>query len=124
MNTPAVISLTLGVVLIGALAAFMRKGYENLGPNSAVGIRTKATKASPAAWRVGHEAASPFLMAAVITAVTVVVLTIGATIASALSDSTVTDHAAVAIPAIGLAVEVVILILATAQADKAAKSAR
>ncbi|WP_243791818.1 SdpI family protein [Saccharopolyspora gloriosae] len=58
----------------------------NLGRNPAIGIRTRATKSSDAAWKAGHLAAGPWLMAAARTgysggAVTVVLalllLTIG-----------------------------------------------
>src|SRR5690606_18803506 len=40
---------------------------DDLGPNRMVGIKTKATLASDDAWRAGHAAAQPALLATAVT---------------------------------------------------------
>jgi len=61
-----VYSAVVGLFLIGALFivfSFAMRG-EGLSRNRAVGIRTKATLASDAAWQRGHNAASPWVLSA------------------------------------------------------------
>lgn len=59
-------SAVVGLLLVGALFivfSFAMRG-EGIGRNRAVGIRTKATLASDAAWQRGHHAASPWVLSA------------------------------------------------------------
>ena len=59
-------SAVVGLLLIGTLLivfSFAMRG-ENVGRNRAVGIRTKATLASDAAWQRGHNAAAPWVLSA------------------------------------------------------------
>lgn len=59
----------LAVVLAVAAASLLQYamtqqgGTDGMGPNRLVGIRTKATLASDEAWRAGHAAAQPWLLA-------------------------------------------------------------
>lgn len=124
MNAPAIMSLTMGVVLIGALCALSRSRIADLGPNSVIGLKTKATTASPEAWRIGHEAASSLLRAALITATVVVAVTVGASMVSVLSGSAIATGLAVTVPAVGLGVQAILMVLATVRADKAARTVR
>ncbi|GGG27829.1 hypothetical protein GCM10007304_47070 [Rhodococcoides trifolii] len=124
MNAPAILSLTLGVVLIGALCALSRNQVADLGPNSVIGLKTKATTASPEGWRIGHEAASSLLRAALITATVVVAVTAGTSVVSVVSGSGTAAGLAVTVPAVGLGVQAILMVLATVRADKAARTAR
>jgi uncharacterized membrane protein len=59
-------SAVVGLLLIGALFIifFFAMRGEGLSRNRAVGIRTKATLASDAAWQRGHNAAAPWVLSA------------------------------------------------------------
>lgn len=62
------VTVTLFVVSLTVLmTALVTKGPDQ-EPNSIIGIKTRATKASKAAWVAGHRAAYPFMMAALLTA--------------------------------------------------------
>ncbi|MEV8157238.1 SdpI family protein [Kocuria salsicia] len=56
----ALIGIVMSVVVLGILFMVTRMGASGeMGRNGAVGIRTRATKRSDAAWRAGHAAALP-----------------------------------------------------------------
>lgn len=56
----ALIGIVMSVVVLGILFMVIRMGASGeMGRNGAVGIRTRATKRSDAAWRAGHAAALP-----------------------------------------------------------------
>ena len=61
----ALIGIVMSVVVLGILFVVTRMGASGeMGRNGAVGIRTKATKRSDAAWRAGHAAALPVVRTA------------------------------------------------------------
>jgi peptidoglycan biosynthesis protein MviN/MurJ (putative lipid II flippase) len=71
------VQLSVGLVTIAlvcqATASMVRT--RSLPPNGLVGIKTRATRASPEAWWAGHDAARPVLLTtAVMCAATVVTL--------------------------------------------------
>ena len=85
-----------------------------LGPNDVAGIRTRATKASDAAWRAGHGAALPFLAPAVPVAVAVVVLAVTVQLVGG-------GTWGVAVAAVGFAAELGIVLRSAWVADRAAR---
>ncbi len=93
-------------------------GSGSIGPNQLMGIRTRATKASPAAWAVAHEAALPWvrrtgLVAVGVSAVGTAVLAAGGRPATTVVGTVLALS--------GYAVLVVGLVLAATVADRAAR---
>lgn len=119
MDTPDLLGLTVSMaattLLVAAVAGLLPRivGDE---PNPVVGIRTKATMSSPAAWQVAHNAARPYLVRTVWSAV--VGLVVQASIGVAAGFGSVAS-AAVAV-AVFVAVFVV-LIYAALKGNAAAK---
>lgn len=94
-------------------------GNGSLDANSAVGLRTKATKASSTAWREGHQAARPLLIAAAIPGMVGAVTTLALLVV--VPDSLSEGLAGVAIPVAALVAALALLISSGIQADKKAK---
>lgn len=87
--------------------------------NSAVGIRTRATRSSDAAWTAGHQAASPLLMATALTGYAVGLISLLVAIGCMATD---TQGAAPLIIALsGDAVVIALLAFATSKANRAAR---
>ncbi|MBY6539330.1 SdpI family protein [Rhodococcus sp. BP-349] len=120
MEPAPVLSLLVGVVLLGSLSWVMRKQGANVDVNSAVGLRTKATMASRDAWRAGHRAAAAHLLAVGVTAVVVVGVTTTLWLIASLTEADI-GPAVVSVPAVGLAVQAVVLVAATVRADRVAE---
>lgn len=61
--------LVLGICVVAGIAHYIRIATQRriLDRNAALGIRTRATSRSDAAWHTGHVAASPWLLTAAIT---------------------------------------------------------
>lgn len=61
--------LGVGLAAIAAVIHLVSRSAVrgDLDRNGAVGIRTRATRASDLAWRSGHQAAAPWLLAASVT---------------------------------------------------------
>ncbi|WP_300681462.1 SdpI family protein [Nocardioides sp.] len=110
-----IVALTLTVVC-AAMWAMTRSG--RLGLNPLVGIRTRATMASPEAWRRGHLAAQPALVAAVRVGIVGLVL-------AGLARLVLPTSASVVAAVIGLLAALVpfgLLLYGTLLADRAARS--
>ncbi|WP_155957045.1 MULTISPECIES: SdpI family protein [unclassified Rhodococcus (in: high G+C Gram-positive bacteria)] len=120
MEPAPVLSLLVGVVLLGSLSLVMRTPGTNVDVNSAVGLRTKATTASRDAWRAGHRAAAAHFLAVGVIAVVVVVLTSTLWLIASITEADI-GPAVVSVPAAGLAVQAVILVAATVRADRVAR---
>lgn len=118
----AYISLVVAVALlaaaIGAVAGASSRG--TLARNDAVGIRTKATKSSDAAWDAGHRAAVPAMRAtAWFGAATVL---IGVVVAFIVRPGE-TPGAEITVPVVGFLGEIVGTVAAARVADRAARTA-
>lgn len=60
-------TITLGILLV----IFSKYAGHTTEPNSAIGIRTKATLSSKESWVAGHRAAKPWILTAGISAILV-----------------------------------------------------
>lgn len=105
-----------GTVLLPAvtLPLTRRAADGRLGLNDLAGIRTRATKSSDAAWRVGHAAALPVLAPAVPVAAVVVVLAVAAQVLAG-------GMWGFGIAAAGFVAEMVIVLRSAWVADRAAR---
>lgn len=88
--------------------------------NSGMGLRTKATKTSDAAWTTGHLAAAPALLTSAVTGG--VAGLVGGTWAATLLASSSSSPAALIVAGCGYVAFLGLLSFATAKADRAARS--
>lgn len=65
-DVAGLVSAAFGLLALGAVMLHVRNSTASgaLGRNGVIGIRTKVTKSSDLAWKVGHRAAGPWLLAA------------------------------------------------------------
>lgn len=65
-DVAGLVSAAFGLLALGAVMLYVRNSTASgaLGRNGVIGIRTKVTKSSDLAWKVGHRAAGPWLLAA------------------------------------------------------------
>ncbi|MFN8074563.1 MAG: hypothetical protein U0Q15_03960 [Kineosporiaceae bacterium] len=110
--------LAMSGALLGVRALARRGQLDRLGP---LGIRTKATQASEAAWVAGHRAADRWLLAAGACGVAFTVAGIAAAVALAVADRA--GPAVMAVPAAGYVVVLALLARATVVASRAARQA-
>ncbi|MFJ9553902.1 SdpI family protein [Nocardiopsis sp. NPDC101807] len=112
------VSVLFGVVGVSAVCiAVTRSGSDGRLPRDvAVGIRTRHTTASEAAWRAGHTAALPQVAATAWVAAATVVLAVLAQLSLGGGWGVVAGLG-------GMACEVIVLVRATMTADRAARSA-
>ncbi|MEU6128020.1 SdpI family protein [Saccharopolyspora sp. NPDC047091] len=89
--------------------------------NNFVGIRTRATQASDAAWAAGHRAAEPRMLQAARTGYAAGVLTAAATAAQVLG--VVPLPVALAVPTLGLVLLLVFALHGAVVANRAARAA-
>lgn len=111
-----IVSMLFVTVLLPAVSLPLtrRAADGRLGLNDLAGIRTRATKSSDEAWRVGHAAALPVLAPAVPVAVVVVVLAVAAQVLAG-------GMWGFAVGAAGFVAEMVILLRSAWVADRAAR---
>ena len=115
----ALIPLMFGVLMIPAVTVpLVRLGAEGGSePNGVAGIRTRHTRASPAAWVAGHAAALPRVRRMVPVAVIASLAAVGAQIAAGGSWGMVVAGA-------GLVVEMALLLSSVPLANAAARAAQ
>ncbi|WP_431695963.1 SdpI family protein [Kocuria rhizophila] len=114
----ALISIVSSLVVIAILYGVTRAGATGgMGRNSAVGIRTRATKRSDAAWQAGHAAALPVVR---ILCLALLVLDVGCGALVLLGPTVLVPWLGL-IPAAGIVVAAVITSRAAAQGADAAQ---
>ena len=114
------LSLGVGLVFLSLIIHFVRNEAVSgrLDRNSAIGIRTKATRSSDAAWLAGHRAAGPWLL---VTAITGYVAGLTAIVIAVTLMATEGDNLAVMIvPLAGFVAVIALLITAASKADSSA----
>ncbi|RKN04612.1 SdpI family protein [Streptomyces radicis] len=114
----ALLSAAIGLAMLSALTHFIRNAAAEgtLERNGAIGLRTRVTRSSDAAWRAGHRAAGPWLLACAVTGYAMAAGTAAGAVA-AMSGGSV--HPAFwTCPATGFVAVVALLIAATAVADR------
>ncbi|MDO4760790.1 MAG: SdpI family protein [Corynebacterium sp.] len=116
------INLVVGLVLFAGLGAFMATAIRNntLVRNEALGIRTKATLASDAAWRAGHEAARPYLHGVVVVGLVGAGVSLAA-LPFALSDGEFVQWGLYALPVVSFVIQIMMFIWSAQKANAAAK---
>ncbi|GHH40949.1 SdpI family protein [Streptomyces candidus] len=112
-----------GLLWMGVMVHLVRNHVTKggMGRNSAIGIRTRATTSSDAAWEAGHAAAAPLLTATCRAAYTAGALTWVSVPVLTLSGRA--TPAVVALPACGTVAVVVLLAVAAGRANAAARAA-
>ncbi|QHY97543.1 hypothetical protein SSPS47_20785 [Streptomyces sp. S4.7] len=112
----------VGLVMLGVLIHYVRNQVAagKIRRNSAIGIRTKATMSSDAAWEAGHAAAAPLLAVTFLTAYALGAITVLIGLVSALGD--IDDAAVLVVPLGGILVFLGLLSTAAARANAAARA--
>lgn len=112
------ITAGVGIVFVSGFMHYVKSATENgsLDRNSAVGIRTRITTASDAAWRSGHRAAGPWLLSGAFTGYFITFLSLASAVYGMTSGGV--GDAFMLIPGTGFLVLVVILVVAAIIADK------
>lgn len=111
----------LGMVVIAAVCGLLARmtRLHQLEPNGVIGLRTKATRSSPAAWQRGHDAARPWVLAAAGAAIGAGVIFV---LVGALSGASTADEA---VPTwsilVGYVAVSAVVVAAGVVADRAAK---
>ncbi|MCT1464752.1 SdpI family protein [Corynebacterium sanguinis] len=115
--------LVVGALLLSLLSAGMAKATKNgsLERNEAIGIRTKATLSSNAAWNEGHKAAIPYLNAVSITGFVGALFSVMALLFSKPHDGSVTGWQ-YTLPIATLVAQIIILLWSASKANQRAKS--
>lgn len=122
MDPAGAVTAGLGLILLSGMVQVLRiqTSGGHLERNCALGIRTKATKASDSAWLAGHRAAGPWLQAATLTGYGAAVVSLG----SSLVLLTVREQSAVplVVALTGCVAVVVLLLVSTGKANEAARA--
>ncbi|WP_329035079.1 SdpI family protein [Streptomyces sp. NBC_01725] len=108
--------------MLGVLIHYVRNQVAagKIRRNSAIGIRTKATMSSDAAWEAGHARAAPLLAVTFVTAYALGAITVLIGLVSALAD--IDDAAVLVVPLGGILVFLGLLSTAAARANAAARA--
>ena len=117
------LSLSVGLVFLSLVIHFVSKAAVSgkLDRNSAIGIRTKATRSSDSAWLAGHRAAGPLLF---VTAITGYGAGLTSIVIAVTAMATEGDNPAVMVaPIVGYVAVVTLLITAASVANSSARSA-
>ncbi|MFI9629721.1 SdpI family protein [Streptomyces sp. NPDC052042] len=112
------VSILFGVIVVSAASTWTaRAGAKGeLTRNGSVGLRTRHTQTSDSAWQAGHAAALPLLTRTVWVAVITIVL-------AALVQLSSGGPWGILVGVCGMVVEVIMLVVATRAANRAAKDA-
>ncbi|MBV7295568.1 SdpI family protein [Corynebacterium sp. TAE3-ERU12] len=122
MEPSGYISLAIGNFLLTILSYAIAKASlsGNLTRNSALGIRTKHTTLSDAAWDAAHKKAAPYLMASAMVGAVAIVIDI--TFLLIFKSSTSDYHDLLIItPIMGFVIQVAVLICAALSGNREAK---
>jgi hypothetical protein len=113
-------SLAVALIVVSAACNWVARltRARALDPNGAIGLRTRQTRRSEAAWYAGHDAARPFLMAATFTGVVGAVLVL--VVAFLQRDDVTGQPVGVWLGIASLAVVVLVLVVGTSAANRAA----
>lgn len=119
----SLLSAAAGLAAAAGVAHHIRQATMsgNLGRNSAVGLRTRITKSSDAAWESGHRAAAPWLLACAYAGYSSSALTI--VFAALVAAGGFSGVGPMIVPALGFGAVVTILAVATVIAHRAGKDA-
>ncbi|MCX5204975.1 SdpI family protein [Streptomyces sp. NBC_00237] len=122
MDPAAGLVFGVGLLTLGLLIQYMKKQVAsgNIQRNSAIGIRTKATMASDAAWERGHAASAPMLTATFLTAYAAGAISVVLGVVMMVSDSA--NAAVIVVPLCGLVVVLGLLVAASVAANTAARA--
>lgn len=123
MELSGYFALLTAPVLFTILALLMRQATRkgDLARNSALGLRTKTTMSSDQAWKAGHKAAEPYFLAIAFVGFVVTVACLVLPFVVADTDG-LYPAGMIAAPALGLVLQVLVLIKATSAANGAAKN--
>jgi uncharacterized membrane protein len=113
----------VGLIMLALMVHYLKSQVAsgNFGRNSAIGIRTKATMSSDAAWDAGHSAAAPMLTVAYLTAYAAGVITAAMVLALKLSD--VDKPVFIVVPLCGMGLVIALVSAAAGKANSAARAA-
>ncbi|MFD6949635.1 MULTISPECIES: SdpI family protein [unclassified Nocardiopsis] len=116
------VAAVLGLVVAAGAAHYVRSATRDgaLERNAFLGLRTRATLSSDRAWREGHLAAGPWLVAAVRGGYLAAAAAAAAALAAMAADAFLL--LAWAAVAVGYAVLLALLVIGTVRADAAAKA--
>jgi hypothetical protein len=122
MDPAAGLVFGVGLLTLGLLIQYMKKQVAsgNIQRNSAIGIRTKATMASDAAWARGHAASEPMLTATFLTAYAAGAISVALGVVMMVADSG--NPAVLIVPLCGLVVVLGLLVAASVTANSAARA--
>jgi uncharacterized membrane protein len=124
MDPVAGLVFGVGLFTLGLLVQYLKNQVTSGGiqRNSAVGIRTKATMASDAAWEKGHAASAPMLTATFLTAYAAGAISVVLGVVMMVTDGR--NPAVLIIPVCGLVAVLGLLVAASVTANAAARAVR
>lgn len=123
MELSGFFAMLIAPVFLSLLALLMRQATKkgDLARNSALGLRTKTTMSSDQAWKAGHAAAEPYFLAITFVGAVVAVTCLALPFLVGDTDGKYPAGMIVA-PALGLVIQVIVLLKATSAANAAARN--